>query len=232
MLPAADLALTKSDGVALGDRRNLDDLHDHVDATTGPSTVIAGVVVSDPIPAGTNGSESEADCAIAAGTFTCTTSVDLAPAELGLLPAHARRASELRAGEPVQHGVDHRPRRSRRPTPRTTRPPTRIPSSSRVTSPSRRRTASASVVAGTSTTYTITATNSGPSQIPAGVVLSDPIPAGTVGSESRARLRDRRRHVHVHDVGSDRRRRFGLVPADARRRARTTRRRRSSTRPR
>ncbi len=42
----------------------------------------------------------------------------------------------------------------------------------------------ATVVAGTSTTYTITATNGGPSQIPAGVVLSDPIPAGTVASES------------------------------------------------
>ena len=86
----------------------------------------------------------------------------------------------------------------------------------------------ASVVAGTSTTYTITATNSGPSQIPAGVVLSDPIPAGTVGSESEPDCSIAGRHVHVHDVRPDRRRRFGLVPVDARRRARLTRCRRST----
>ena len=43
-----------------------------------------------------------------------------------------------------------------------------------------------SVVAGTSTTYTITATNNGPSQIPAGVVLSDPIPVGTARKRIRA----------------------------------------------
>ncbi len=45
----------------------------------GPSTVPAGVVISDPIPAGTTGSELEADCAISAGVFVCTTTVALAP---------------------------------------------------------------------------------------------------------------------------------------------------------
>ncbi len=45
----------------------------------GPSTELAGVVVSDPIPAGTTGSTLDPDCAVAAGTFTCTTSAPIAP---------------------------------------------------------------------------------------------------------------------------------------------------------
>ena len=50
----------------------------------GPSTVPAGVVISDAIPANTTGSESEANCAIAAGVFTCTTTAALAPSASGL----------------------------------------------------------------------------------------------------------------------------------------------------
>ena len=45
----------------------------------GPSTAPAGVIVSDPIPAGTVGSQSEPNCVIAAGTFTCTTTAPIAP---------------------------------------------------------------------------------------------------------------------------------------------------------
>ena len=36
------------------------------------------MVLSDPIPSGTIGSESEPNCSIAAGTFTCTTTVPMA----------------------------------------------------------------------------------------------------------------------------------------------------------
>ena len=43
----------------------------------------------------------------------------------------------------------------------------------------------ASISAGTSTTYTITLTNNGPSIEPAGVVITDPIPAGTIGIGDR-----------------------------------------------
>ncbi len=42
------------------------------------------------------------------------------------------------------------------------------------------------MVAGTSTTYTITLTNNGPSTEPAGVVIDDPIPAGATPTESEA----------------------------------------------
>ena len=53
----------------------------------------------------------------------------------------------------------------------------------------------ASVTAGTSTTYTITVTNNGPTVEPAGVVISDTIPAGHRGIAFRARLRHLGRHV-------------------------------------
>jgi uncharacterized repeat protein (TIGR01451 family) len=42
------------------------------------------------------------------------------------------------------------------------------------------------VVAGSSTTYTLTLTNNGPSDVPAGVVLTDQIPSGTTASETEA----------------------------------------------
>ena len=38
------------------------------------------------------------------------------------------------------------------------------------------------MTAGTSTTYTVTVTNNGPSTEPVGVVVSDTIPAGTTGT--------------------------------------------------
>ena len=78
----------------------------------------------------------------------------------------------------------------------------------------------ASVVAGTSTTYTITVTNNGPSDEPAGVVVSDPIPAGTNGSESEPDCAIAAGHVHVHDLGADRSRRVRSLSADAGRAAR------------
>ena len=73
----ADLAVTKTDGVATV----------NVGASTtytitltnnGPTVVPAGVIVSDTIPVNTVGSEAEADCAITAGVFRCTTSAPLA----------------------------------------------------------------------------------------------------------------------------------------------------------
>ena len=59
----------------------------------------------------------------------------------------------------------------------------------------------ASVVAGTSTDYTITLTNNGPSAVAVRRRRLGPVPAGTVGSRDRAELRHRGGHVHVHDDG-------------------------------
>ena len=63
---------------------------------------------------------------------------------------------------------------------------------------------SATVTPGTSTTYTITITNNGPSTEPVGraVHRHDPGRHGRVGD--RGRLRHRRRRLHVHDRRDDR----------------------------
>ncbi len=73
----------------------------------------------------------------------------------------------------------------------------------------------ASVTVGASTTYTITVTNNGPDIEPAGVVISDTIPANTVGSEAEAGLHHRRRRLPMYDDGHARRRRVEVVPAHA-----------------
>ncbi len=70
---SADLSIAKTDGVATL-TPGTSTTYTITLTNNGPSTEPAGVVISDPIPAGTSGSESEADCAIAAGVFTCTTS--------------------------------------------------------------------------------------------------------------------------------------------------------------
>ena len=44
----------------------------------GPDIEPAGIIISDTIPAGTNASETEADCTITAGVFRCTTVTPLA----------------------------------------------------------------------------------------------------------------------------------------------------------
>ena len=141
---SADLAVTKTDGVATvsvgGSTTYTITL-----TNNGPVVVPAGIIVSDTIPMNTVGSETEADCAITAGVFRCTTTAPLAVGAvntyqltLTLLPAFATAT----LGE---HGVDHdapddcspirwrrttrppTPTRSRRPTCRSPRPtpPTR-----------------------------------------------------------------------------------------------------------
>jgi uncharacterized repeat protein (TIGR01451 family) len=73
---SADLAVTKTDGVASVVAGTSTDYTITL-TNNGPSAVAAGVVVSDPVP-GHRGIETEPNCAIAAGTFTCTTTAVLA----------------------------------------------------------------------------------------------------------------------------------------------------------
>ena len=77
MTKSADLSITKTDGVG-SVIAGTSTTYTITVTNNGPSAVAAGVVVSDPIPAGTIGSESEPDCVIAAGAFTCTSSASLA----------------------------------------------------------------------------------------------------------------------------------------------------------
>ena len=73
---STELSIVKTDGLA-SVTAGASTLYTITITNNGPSDEPAGVVVSDPIPAGTVGSEAEADCAIAAGTFTCTTSAPI-----------------------------------------------------------------------------------------------------------------------------------------------------------
>ncbi len=181
---SADLAITKSDGLA-SVIAGASTTYTITVINNGPSTVPAGVVISDPIPAGTSGSESEADCAIAAGVFTCTTTAALAPSgsvsyqlTLTLDPDYPGASLSNTASitsSPYPDPVPGNDSATDTDTV-TTSADLAITKSDGV----------ASVIAGTSTTYTITVTNNGPSTVPAGVVISDAIPAGTSGSESEA----------------------------------------------
>jgi uncharacterized repeat protein (TIGR01451 family) len=76
----ADLGLAKTDGsttVAVGVSTTYTlRLTNH-----GPSTVPAGVVVSDDAPAGTTISTGDPDCSVASNSVTCTTSASLAPGD-------------------------------------------------------------------------------------------------------------------------------------------------------
>ena len=121
---SADLSITKTDGVASVIAGTSTTYTIRV-TNLGPSTEPAGVVIDDPIPAGTTPSESEADCVIAAGTFTCTTSRAARARSLRGVPAHARGSRRLRARVARQHRDDHvdadrgpeRARTTPRPTP-------------------------------------------------------------------------------------------------------------------
>ena len=72
-----DLVLTKTDGTATV-TAGTSTTYTITITNNGPSTEPAGVRFTDTIPAGTVGSEAEADCAIAAGVFTCTTVTTIA----------------------------------------------------------------------------------------------------------------------------------------------------------
>ena len=101
----ADLAVTKTDGVA-SVAAGASTTYTITLTNNGPSAVAAGIVVSDPIPAGTVGSETEPNCAIAAGTFTCTTTAVLNSGASVVYQLTLAVACRLRAGHARQHGDD------------------------------------------------------------------------------------------------------------------------------
>ncbi len=77
VLPAADMVVTKDDGVS-SVVAGTSTTYTITLTNNGPSIEPAGVTVSDAIPAGTTGSTLDAACAVAPGTFTCTTTAPLA----------------------------------------------------------------------------------------------------------------------------------------------------------
>ena len=174
---SADLSISKSDGVATVIAGN-STTYTIVLTNNGPSTEAAGVVLSDPIPAGMVGSTSDPDCGVPLGAvFTCTTTAPLAPAasftyHLTLaVPPDTPPGSLINtvsiASAPTPDPV------AGNNTDSDTDSVTRSADLSVTKSDG-----VGSVTAGTSTTYTFTLTNNGPSTEPAGVVIDDPIPAG------------------------------------------------------
>jgi uncharacterized repeat protein (TIGR01451 family) len=75
---SANLSITKSDGVT-SVPAGTSTTYSITLTNSGPSSVGAGVIIKDTIPANTTPSESEADCNIASGVMTCTTSSILLP---------------------------------------------------------------------------------------------------------------------------------------------------------
>ncbi len=80
VLPAVDMIVTKTDGVA-SITAGTSTTYTITLTNGGPSTELAGAVLSDPIPAGTTGTETEPNCSISGGTFTCTTTAPIAPGD-------------------------------------------------------------------------------------------------------------------------------------------------------
>jgi uncharacterized repeat protein (TIGR01451 family) len=208
----ADLAIAKTDGVLVV-VAGTSTAYTVTLTNNGPSVEPAGVVVSDPIPAGTTGSESELDCSIGAAR------------------------SRARRRRPRRRHVDHVPAHAGGRL--RVRPPALTNTASIISTPIvdpdasndaatdvDTVTASAdlsinktdgvtAVKPGTSTTFTITVANNGPSDVPRGDRGHRPAPGRHGRLRERGELHADRDHVHVHDDGRAGGGRLGRLPPDA-----------------
>ena len=91
-----DLTLTKTDGTATV-TAGTSTTYTITITNNGPSTEPAGVRFTDTIPAGTVGSETEADCAIAAGGLHVHDGRDDRVGRVQVVSADARRPVGVRA---------------------------------------------------------------------------------------------------------------------------------------
>ncbi len=173
--PAADLAVTKTDGVATV-AAGTSTTYTITIANLGPSIEPAGVIVSDAIPPNTTPSESESDCAIVAGTFTCTTSAPLAPGgsvqyqlTLSVSPAYPNPTLVNTASITSTPIVDPFPANDSATDTDTVTSSADL-SITKTDAPD-------PVVAGSQLTYTLTVGNAGPGSA-AGVTVTDALPGG------------------------------------------------------
>ena len=173
VLPAVDMVVTKTDGVATV-AAGTSTTYTITLTNGGPSTALAGVVVSDPIPAGTVGSELEPNCAIGAGTFTCTASAPIGPGlsvsyqlTLFIPPGYAPATVANTAA------VTFNPIAETDPTDDSATDVDTVTSSADLAVT--KTDLADPVLAGANVTYAISVTNLGPSDA-AGVVVTDTLP--------------------------------------------------------
>jgi uncharacterized repeat protein (TIGR01451 family) len=171
-----DLSVTKTDGSATA-LAGGSTTYTITLQNLGASTVPAGAVVTDTIPAGTSGDETEANCDIFLGDLTCTTAAALAPGDsvswqvsldvpsgfgAATLSNTALLTSSPIADSDATNDAD-----------------TDTDGIVCATDLSVTKSDSADpVTAGTDLTYTLVATNDGPSDA-TGVVVTDAVPVGT-----------------------------------------------------
>ncbi len=173
---SGDLSLSKTDGsasVAAGGATT----YTITLTNGGPSTVPAGAIVTDTIPAGTTGSESESDCAISVGVLVCTTAAALAPGAsaswqvsvdvpISYAPASVSNTASI-SSSPVSDPAA------------ANNSATDVDTVSRSADLSIAKSDSADpVLAGQDLTYTLVVANDGPSDA-TNVVATDAVPAGT-----------------------------------------------------
>ena len=171
----ADLAVTKTDGIATV---NVGGSTTYTITLTnnGPTVVPAGVIVSDTIPANTVGSEAEADCAITAGVFRCTTTAPLAVGAVNTYQLTLTLSAGFATATLVNTAsITTLPARSSIRWPRTTRPPIRTRSRRR-TCRSPRPTPPIPENPGASFNYVLTVNNAGPSTA-TNLTVSDTVPS-------------------------------------------------------
>jgi uncharacterized repeat protein (TIGR01451 family) len=173
---AGDLAVTVDDGVG-SVTAGTSTTYTITLTNAGVSTVPAGAVVTDAIPGGTTGSETEADCAISAGVLVCTTTAALAPGAAVSWQLTLDVAPGISGASLVNTAVVNSSPVADTDATNDTDSDTDTLTRSADLSVTKSDGADP-VVAGHQLTYTLVVANDGPSDA-SGVVVTDPVPTGT-----------------------------------------------------
>jgi uncharacterized repeat protein (TIGR01451 family) len=173
---SADLSITKSDGVT-SVTAGTSTTYTITLTNNGPSTVPAGVVVKDTIPANTTGSTTDGRCVIASGVLTCTTTAALTPTSSTTFNLTLAVAADYPGTSLTNTAtIDSSPVSD--PTPGNNSGSDTDTVNKSADLSITKSDSPDPVTAGTDLTYSLTITNHGPSTA-TNVTVSDPVPAQT-----------------------------------------------------